>query len=155
MQIYLHFTKRTRTVLLADTPSRRSNLHPFMNIHSSFADFFNLFEHSENCIVDFNLDCGRGLISINNQDARFDLTPAELGWRLGMTITMVVFQNTISINVDGSTTLRKLKSLIQNSQGIPADLQRLTYKGSFLADDKTLADYQVSDKATIWHVRGC
>jgi hypothetical protein len=42
-----------------------------------------------------------------------------------------------------------LKELLQNTEGIPIDQQRLVFAGKQLDDDKTLGDYSIQDESTV------
>jgi len=56
---------------------------------------------------------------------------------------------TIEIEVKLTDTVTSVKDKIADKEGIPADQQRLIYAGKQLEEGKTLADYQISDNATV------
>jgi ubiquitin len=59
----------------------------------------------------------------------------------------------ITLNVSTTDTIGSVKTKIQASTGIPPSQQRLVFAGKQLEDGKTLADYNIPDKATIQLVR--
>eukprot|EP01115_Flamella_aegyptia_P002321 TRINITY_DN136346_c0_g1_i1.p1 TRINITY_DN136346_c0_g1~~TRINITY_DN136346_c0_g1_i1.p1 ORF type:complete len:77 (+),score=13.21 TRINITY_DN136346_c0_g1_i1:1-231(+) len=46
----------------------------------------------------------------------------------------------ITIEVEQTDTILSVKEKVQDKEGIPPEQQRLSYVGSILADEKTLAD---------------
>ncbi|CAK9199506.1 unnamed protein product [Sphagnum troendelagicum] len=62
--------------------------------------------------------------------------------------------NKFSLPVDLTSTVRDLKVLLVERSEIPADQQRLIYKGRVLKDDSTLESYGLQDDHTIHLVRG-
>ena len=53
--------------------------------------------------------------------------------------------------------METLKTLIQGSEGIPPDQQRLIYAGEQLDDERKLSDYNITDGSIIHlvlHLRG-
>jgi ubiquitin len=56
---------------------------------------------------------------------------------------------TIEIEVKLTDTVTSVKDKLADKEGAPPDQQRLIYAGKQLEDGKTLADYQITDNATV------
>ena len=55
-----------------------------------------------------------------------------------------------TLEVESSTSIEELKSMIQDKDGIPPNLQRLIFTSKQLADDRTVADYKIHKHATLY-----
>ena len=55
----------------------------------------------------------------------------------------------IEFNMKASDTLEALRNATEDREGIPADQQRLIYKGKHLEDGRTLSDHDFHKESTI------
>ena len=98
------------------------------------------------------LEDGRSLSNYNiKPDSMFHLV---LRLRGGMQIFVKLHQSQvqakiITIEAGGIETIRKIKSQVQDKEGIIPDEQVLEFAGQRLEDDKTLKDYKVSSEDTL------
>ncbi|XP_078152698.1 polyubiquitin-like [Carex rostrata] len=58
-------------------------------------------------------------------------------------------EDTITLNVEKTDTIRIVKSKYQQKLGIPISYQRLIYGGKPLEDDRTLVDYNIQKNMTL------
>ena len=71
--------------------------------------------------------------------------------RGGMQIFVkTVTGKTITLSVDASDTIDKVKTQIQLKEGIPPDQQRLVCNSQLLEDVRTVSDYDIRRKQCSW-----
>lgn len=56
---------------------------------------------------------------------------------------------TMTVNVEGTSTVAELKEKITEREGIPAEQQRLVFAGKCLEDDRVLNDYNIQKESTV------
>ncbi len=64
----------------------------------------------------------------------------------------------VPLRVRSTDTILTVKVLIQHSEGIPADQQRLIFAGKQLEDDLTLTEYNIREGSmvdVVVRLRGC
>lgn len=57
--------------------------------------------------------------------------------------------NTLTFDYKSTLTIGQIKEQIFEKQGIPVDQQRIVFGGKQLEDNRTLDEYEISDKSTL------
>ena len=57
--------------------------------------------------------------------------------------------NTITLEVSPGDTISRIKELVDQRRGVPADQQRLCYSGRELDNERTISDYNVTRDSTL------
>ena len=72
------------------------------------------------------------LVLCRRRESRKVFVPTSLG-------------NTITLEIEASDTIAELKKKIQDSEGVPPNLQRLTFCGKELVDTTRLTDFETAN----------
>lgn len=56
---------------------------------------------------------------------------------------------TLTLQVHSKNSIKEIKSLIFEKEGVPCDQQRLIFAGKQLMDTRTLEDYNIQNENTI------
>jgi large subunit ribosomal protein L40e len=70
-----------------------------------------------------------------------------------MQIYIKTLTNTISLQVDSTYSINKVKKILCDRQGIPITEQRLLFSGKQLQDNKTVAYYPIQRESTLYLMR--
>jgi len=81
--------------------------------------------------------------------ARRAPTPSPTGAMETFPVFVRTLEGTVSLEVSACDTVATLKRMIQNTEGIPAEEQRLVYGGRQLHDDNSLSEQHISKDSTL------
>ena len=56
---------------------------------------------------------------------------------------------TLTLKVNEYNTIIDVKAIIQDREGVPPDMQCLTYAGKWLEDNRTISDYEIQKESTL------
>ena len=70
-----------------------------------------------------------------------------------MQIYIKTLSNTISLQVDPTYSISKLKKILHDRERIPISEQRLIYSGKQLEDNKRVADYTIQRESILYLMR--
>lgn len=73
----------------------------------------------------------------------------EKGKKKSIIVVEDMQNRNVSLTVDGSDTIENLKDMIEESEGVPAEMQRLIFSGKQLQDGHNIADYNIQNGSFI------
>ena len=75
--------------------------------------------------------------------------PKEKRMQMQIVIRTLINEKTITLNVDPSDSIEKVKKKIQEKEGFPSNQQTLIFSGKQLENNKTLVDYNIINQSTL------